>query len=130
MPDAPAALRILVVDDDVYLREFYACVLRSLGHQPVLAADGAEALAILNGDAEEFSLAVVDLLMPVTSGWDLLEAVRKEAKWDKLPIIAMTGLPLSGDEFDKVKRLCNEVFLKSEFELARFSAAVSRLLQH
>lgn len=81
--------RLLVVDDDPILREFAACNLKSDKVSVVTAADGAEALHLLN--RLEFDIALVDLDMPVMDGFELMGLVRADSALKHLPIIVATG---------------------------------------
>ena len=74
-PIVPA--RILVVDDEPAIREFLARVLRRLGHEPVLAGDGAAALAIVRDDPPDAILC--DHRMGAMSGAAFSDAVAKVA---------------------------------------------------
>ena len=74
-PNVPA--RILVVDDEPAIREFLARVLRRLGHEPVLAGDGAAALAIVRDDPPDAILC--DHRMGAMSGAAFNDAVAKVA---------------------------------------------------
>lgn len=120
--------RILVVDDDKYLRDFYSHLIKALGHIPVCVPNGEEALIVLRSQHEAFDLALVDLLMPVKTGWELIEAIRCDDSMEQMKLMAMTGLPLSVEEYEKVKRATDAVFLKSDFELAKFAAIIDKLL--
>lgn len=121
--------RILVVDDDKYLRDFYSCILKSLGHVPVCAPNGAEGIKILSVRDDHYDLAVIDLLMPIKTGWEVIDSIRTSDHLRDLKVMAMTGLPLSVDEYEKIKRVTDAVFLKSDFELAKFSAVIGNLLE-
>jgi len=74
-PIVPA--RILVVDDEPAIREFLARVLRRIGHEPVLAGDGAAALAIVRDDPPDAILC--DHRMGAMSGAAFNDAVAKVA---------------------------------------------------
>jgi CheY-like chemotaxis protein len=123
-----AATRILVVDDDELLREFYSRVLKTRGYEPVCATNGDEALAILDKAETPFALAIVDLLMPVRTGWDLIQDIKARDAYKAMPIIAITGMSGSTEERQKVKTLCDEILLKSDFYLKKFLGTVERLL--
>lgn len=127
---APANQRILVVDDDELLREFYNRVLTIQGYSPICACNGDEALKILENAKEEFSLVIMDLLMPVRTGWELVESMRKNPVWDNVPVLAITGLAGSFEEFEQIKRVCDAVLLKGDFELAKFKETVESLVEH
>src|SRR4051812_6626985 len=86
--------RVLVVDDDVTVREVVVSYLRAGGHTVVEAADGAEALREMRtGPAD---LVVLDLMMP---GIDGLEVCRRLRAVGDVPIIMLTAL---GAEVDRV----------------------------
>jgi CheY-like chemotaxis protein len=121
--------RVLVVDDDELLREFYSRVLAGQGYEAVCAANGDEAIRLLEGAKEDFALVIMDLLMPVRTGWELIEYIKAAPAWQKVPILAITGLAASFEEFERVKAVCDEVLLKGDFELARFCDTVKRLSQ-
>jgi len=81
--------RILVVDDDPQIRESLRKVLRAEGYEVVLAADGQQ--GIEKSNAERIDLLLLDLNMPVKSGWDTFE--RLTAINPLLPIIVITARP-------------------------------------
>jgi len=126
---APVNQRILVVDDDELLREFYTRVLTIQGYSPICACNGDEALKILENSKEHFSLVIMDLLMPVRTGWELVESMRENPAWDDIPVLAITGLAGSFEEFEQIKRICDSVLLKGDFELAKFNETVKKLVE-
>lgn len=126
MSDAPK--RVLVVDDDELLRDFYRRLLGSQGYVPVCASNGAEAIDILTTAGESFDLAVIDLLLPVRTGWELIEHIKGAKELADLPIIAITGLSFSLEEFEKIKNSCDAVFLKGDFEITKFNETIAGLL--
>jgi DNA-binding response OmpR family regulator len=86
--------RVLVVDDDVTVREVVVSYLRAAGHGVVEAADGGEALRAMRSDPAD--LVVLDLMMP---GIDGLEVCRRLRVAGDVPIIMLTAL---GAEVDRV----------------------------
>jgi DNA-binding response OmpR family regulator len=86
--------RVLVVDDDVTVREVVVSYLRAGGHAVVEAADGSEALRAMRSDPAD--LVVLDLMMP---GIDGLEVCRRLRAVGDVPIIMLTAL---GAEVDRV----------------------------
>lgn len=94
MSDGP----ILVVDDDRAIREMLADVLRFEGYAVELAADGAEALAVLERVTP--SLVLLDMRMPVVDGWEFARLAR--ARGLAAPIIVMTAAA-------NAQRWCDEI---------------------
>ena len=76
-PTPVVSARILVVDDEPAIREFLARILRRIGHEPVLASDGATALAIVRDDPPDAILC--DHRMGAMSGAAFNDAVAKVA---------------------------------------------------
>lgn len=120
--------RILVVDDDELLREFYARVLRTRGYVSLCAINGEEAIELLKTNGANISLAIVDLLMPEMTGWELIDTMKKHEEWAKIPILTITGLATSFDEFEKVKEVSDAVLHKGDFELSTFNETIEKLL--
>jgi len=85
---APAALRILLVDDDVFLREAVEAMLTFLGHRVTPLAGGEEAIAWLASHPAP-DLLVLDLNMPGLNGLQTLEALRRTHP--ALPVLLATG---------------------------------------
>ena len=79
--------KILVVDDDLQIRESLGKVLRTEGYEVILAADGREALEIFNKD--RIHLILLDLNLPGDSGWDVFGTVTSSNPF--LPIVIITG---------------------------------------
>lgn len=80
-------IKILVVDDDDSSREALTLLLRSVGYRVFSAADGEEALDII--DREQFQVIVCDLFLPDKSGLDILQSVRKVST--STEVIVVTG---------------------------------------
>jgi PAS domain S-box-containing protein len=86
-------LRILAVDDEADSREYLRRLLAEQGADIVSVASAAEALAALESGNGRFNLLVSDIGMPGSTGYDLIETVRKHLKVDArhLPAVALTA---------------------------------------
>jgi CheY-like chemotaxis protein len=82
--------RVLVADDDEAVRTAVAEVLREEGFDVSLAADGAQALALLLTQPPP-ALLLLDLMMPRTSGWDVLEAMKRRPELEGVAVIVLTA---------------------------------------
>lgn len=80
--------KILIVDDDPHVRISLGKVLQEEGYETVLAADGREAIEEYN--AKQIDLVLLDLNLPVSSGWDTFGTLT--AMDPVLPIILITGM--------------------------------------
>jgi len=90
-------LRILVAEDNEVNQRVIIRVLQKMGHTPVLAQTGKEALALAS--AEKFDLAFMDVQMPEMDGLAATAAIRKSETNSRahLPIFAMTAHAMTGD---------------------------------
>lgn len=116
--------KILVVDDDVYIRELVCTLLHNEGHKVLEAADGREALKKLG--EEKVDLCVLDIMMPKMDGFEFCAAARKY--YDKLPILMLTA---KGEISQKIKGFdlgCDD-YLTKPFETAELIVRVRALLK-
>jgi signal transduction histidine kinase len=84
-----ARRRILIVEDDLDLRESLLADLEDSGHELMSAVDGAEALAMMRKRRPD--LVVLDLLMPIMDGWQFRIAQRADPDLARVPVIAMSA---------------------------------------
>jgi CheY-like chemotaxis protein len=82
---------VLVVDDEQGIRETLCELAEMVGCSAMAASNGAEALKLLH--QRRPCLIILDLLMPVMSGTELLEAMKREPAWASLPVIISTSVP-------------------------------------
>ncbi|HXN40789.1 MAG TPA: response regulator [Myxococcaceae bacterium] len=80
---------ILVVDDDASHRTLLCDALQEMGYRTAEAANGREALEFL--DEEMPDGVLLDLRMPVMSGWGLLDLLKKSPRTKSLPIIIISA---------------------------------------
>lgn len=70
-------MKILLIDDDVFLRDMYATKFNELGHTITAVETGAEALSILK--TESFDSILLDMFMPGMSGIEILKKIHEMA---------------------------------------------------
>ena len=83
---------VLVVEDEVDLREMMCEALELHGFAVVAATDGKDALDKVSG-IESLCLVILDLLMPEMNGWDFVEQLRKRSEFATVPIIVHSSAP-------------------------------------
>jgi CheY-like chemotaxis protein len=84
-----AGQRILLVDDEVAIRECLQGLLQDEGYQVVTAANGRQALAQLAVDPPDVVLS--DVMMPVLDGWGLWQAMQAEPAYHAIPVVLMSA---------------------------------------
>ncbi|WP_430443742.1 MAG: response regulator [Pseudomonas piscis] len=89
--------KILLVDDDV--RNIFALTsaLEHKGAVVVIGRNGLEAIARLN-EVEDIDLVLMDVMMPEMDGFEATAQIRKDPRWRKLPIIAVTAKAMKDDQ--------------------------------
>jgi CheY-like chemotaxis protein len=80
-------MRILVVEDEALVREVAVAVLEDAGHLVVEAADGEEALELIQGNT--FDALFTDIKLPGRDGWTVAEDFR--AVFPHAPVVFATG---------------------------------------
>lgn len=81
---------VLVVDDDLDIRETLREVIEAEGFQVSCAANGAEAMHLL-GSGSRPGLIILDLMMPVMSGWEFLTKMRDDEALAAIPVAVVSA---------------------------------------
>jgi two-component system, OmpR family, response regulator CpxR len=85
--------RVLLVEDDLELRDILQDVLEDEGYDVIPAADGRQALEYLRNTStgdETPALLILDLMMPIVSGWQVLEAINEDPSL-QMPVIVVSA---------------------------------------
>jgi CheY-like chemotaxis protein len=88
-------LMILVIDDNVNLQIAFKKVLTSSGYQVELASDGEEGLRLARETRPD--VIVLDMMLPKLSGLDVLRALKQDVATERIPVIALSALPISNE---------------------------------
>ncbi|MCP3965360.1 MAG: response regulator [Lentisphaerae bacterium] len=118
---------VLICDDDDVFLSFCSRIIKKAGFQVITASNGDDAIEQIN-TGTPIKLALIDLLMPVRSGWEVIEHMKKNQDTQDVPIIAITGLAPSPEDLKRVKNICNAVIHKgADFNLEEFSGLINEL---
>lgn len=93
-PD-PGSRRVLLVEDNVVNQCVASEILKRIGVSVEIANNGAEALEML--DARAYDFVFMDCQMPEVDGFEATRRIRADARFDALPVVALTANALSGD---------------------------------
>jgi CheY-like chemotaxis protein len=123
MTEGDCARKVLVVEDDIDVRETLAELLEGEGYEVATVEDGRAALEWLS-HGELPCIMLLDLMMPIMNGWEVLEHVRQDVTLSDLRIAVITAAarqkPAGADELlskpvnierllDVVQRHCGEI---------------------
>jgi signal transduction histidine kinase/ActR/RegA family two-component response regulator len=117
-------LRILVVDDEDYVRELLSDILHLDGCEVSLAADGHEALSLFEG--QEFDAVLTDVGLPGMSGWELARYVREQDEHIPLAVITGWGDAVSAEEQTAAKA---DWVIPKPFSVERITSLVQEISQ-
>jgi len=108
-------VEVLIVEDDVFLRKILATKFGKEGFLVRTAADGAEALALMREKVP--AMVLLDLILPKSSGFEVLSEMRTDAKLKDIPVIVLSNLNQEEDK-ERALQLGALAFLtKADFSL-------------
>lgn len=108
-----AGRRILVVEDDFFVRDIYQKKLGDSGFVVDTAADGLEGMERLRGEIPD--LIILDIFMPYVDGRDMLREIRHHEEWKDIPVILLTNFSASEGVRDGFDLGADEYLIKSHF---------------
>lgn len=120
-------MKVLIVEDDKFFREFYAHKLRENGAEVDIAEDGQQGLLKVNTNKPDVIL--LDLIMPNKDGFQFLEELKSRNLTDIIPILVFSTLAQAQD-IEKVKQLgAREYVDKSFFDFDKLYTRIVELTQ-
>ncbi|HET8796593.1 MAG TPA: response regulator [Thermoanaerobaculia bacterium] len=111
---------MLVADDDPNIRRLIVAALRREGYGFIEAANGKEALDVMR--TQQPSVVVLDLMMPLVSGWDVLRARAEDPELQKIPVIVVSANREPALATAMTAGIC--AFLPKPFDIGALSALV------
>jgi signal transduction histidine kinase/CheY-like chemotaxis protein len=119
--------RILLVEDDELQRERVREWLAGEQWMVQEAAEGREALAMLQADKPDVIL--LDLMMPEMDGFQVVAALQKEPLWRDIPVIVITSLDLDAKDRERLTSGVHSVLVKETFRPAELVERIRQLTQ-
>jgi YesN/AraC family two-component response regulator len=121
---------ILVVDDDPFILELHARLVKSQlpGYRILMANNGRAALDMVR--QEHPDLILLDLMMPEMDGFAVLEAIRSEESIRKIPVIVVTGQVLTEEDMLRLNNGVASVLGKGMFSVEETLKHISAALEH
>jgi signal transduction histidine kinase/DNA-binding response OmpR family regulator len=123
---AGKTLRVLVVDDDPNAVELVALRVKDLAGTVLRAAGGREAIETARQELPD--LIVLDLMMPEVNGFDVVQALSRDASTARIPILIVTAKTVTPDDRAKLNGFVTAIVEKDEFSHDRFAAEVRRAM--
>lgn len=114
--------KILVVDDELDLAESIASILESEGYLVRVVAGGTAALEIMQ--KEHIDLLILDVMMPIVKGSDVIEKMKSDMKLAAIPILLMSA----SKEPTPTGIMSWDHFLRKPFDINELVTSVQKLV--
>jgi two-component system, OmpR family, phosphate regulon response regulator PhoB len=118
--------RILVAEDDRFLRKAAEMALKRQGYTVLTAADGEEALRAARSVLPD--LILLDLIMPKLNGFDVLQALKKDAPTAHIPVIILSNLGQDRDVQQALDAGAAAYFIKTDLSIQALVQRVEEAL--
>jgi len=127
-PPAPnSTARLLLVEDNLVNQKVVLAILRNKGYRIDIANDGQEALHKLDIAEVPYDLVLMDIQMPVLDGLEATLRLRRDPRWERLPVVAMTAHAMTGDR-ERCMQAGMNGYLSKPVQPAHLIATVERHL--
>lgn len=124
---AQEARRILLAEDDRFLRKAAETTLRRYGFTVFTAVDGEEALSLAR--AETLDLILLDLIMPKRQGFEVLRALKADAATSQIPVVILSNLGQESDVQAALGAGAAAYLVKADLSLEDLIKRVEEVLQ-
>jgi CheY-like chemotaxis protein len=114
---------VLIVDDDETILSLIEYLLTDMGYRVHLAADGREALKRVTDERPD--LILLDLMMPVLNGWEVMRRLREDSATEDIPVIVVSA---DHSVATKARELGAQDYIAKPFDVEEIIAKVDRLL--
>jgi CheY-like chemotaxis protein len=118
--------RILLAEDDRFLRKAAEATLRQRGFTVVTAVDGEEALRLARKDVPD--LILLDLIMPKLQGFEVLRALKQDPATAHIPVIVLSNLGQAQDVQQTMEGGAVAYFVKANLSLQTLANRVEEVL--
>lgn len=117
--------RILIVDDEEDIINLLRLILEDAGYEVHSCTDGVEALTRMQN--EPFDLVLLDIMMPVLTGWDVLEELRNHSTTKNVPVAILTARASPRDDDSEYpKDFCD--YITKPFEAEDLLSRIKQIL--
>jgi len=117
--------RVMIVDDDDDIRITIKQILEKNGYKVYDFDNGYDCLKMLE-NGKKPTLIVLDIMMPLMSGWEIQRRLQAHPRWRKIPIIFLTGRTTNIAE-EMYERYGIE-YIKKPFSLSEFKESIKRAI--
>ena len=117
--------KILLVEDNEMNRDMLSRRLTRKGYQVVMAFDGAQGVAMARSETPD--LILMDMSLPVLSGWDATRDLKANPATQRIPVIALSAHAMAADREQAMQAGCDDYDTKP-IELSRLLEKIDVLV--
>jgi CheY-like chemotaxis protein len=117
--------KVLLVEDNEMNRDMLSRRLERNGYEVLMAIDGQQGVEI--AETAKPDIILLDMSLPVLSGWDAAQVLKKSEKSKMIPIIALTAHAMAGDKEKAIAAGCDDYDTKP-IDLPRLLKKMQELL--
>lgn len=121
------AKRILIVEDDKFLRELMSQKLNKEGYEVIEAVDGEEGVKKVKEELPD--LILLDLILPGMDGFEVLGEIKKEESTNKIPVIILSNLGQREDIERGLNMGATDYLIKAHFTPGEIIEKVKSVLK-
>ncbi|HDP70041.1 MAG TPA: response regulator transcription factor [Actinobacteria bacterium] len=118
--------KILVVDDDFNIAHLLNFKLSKEGYEVEEACDGKDAL--LKAASFEPDLILLDIMMPIMSGWEVNEKLRKQPKLKNIPVVMVTAVDQLKEQIKSLEAEGIKDYITKPFDFSELLKTVEMVL--
>lgn len=118
--------KILLVEDDPMLQDIYLTKFKEVGFEVALAPDGEKVIPQLQRTKPD--LMLLDIVLPLKDGWEVLSEVRKDPRWNNLKIVVLSNIGQPEDVEKGFSMGANLYLIKAHFTPSQVVAEINKLL--
>lgn len=119
--------KVMFVEDDVFISDIYQMRMRSDGLEVVAAMNGEEALRYLETGVNP-DLILLDIVMPVMDGMEVLRVIKADDRWKAIPVILLSNLSDKSQIEECLRLGAVDYLVKSHFTPSEVMKKISALL--
>lgn len=120
--------RVLVVEDDKFLRRACEASLRQRGFDVITATDGEEGLRLAR-EVPHPEVVLLDLLMPKVPGIEVLRALKADPATTEIPVVILSNSSRDEDKREAMQLGAVGYYVKANLSLKELAAQVDRLIK-
>lgn len=119
--------KILVIEDDKFLKELISEKLEEEGYESIIAIDGAEGLK--KAKEEKPDLILLDLILPEMDGFEVLSRIKRDSDLSLIPVIILSNLGQREDVEKGLKLGAVDYLIKAHFTLDEIIEKIKNALK-